>query len=393
MAGPLPLGVYIHFPYCPQKCPYCDFAVAVVREVPHQRYADAIVAELRRRAPDFASPARRVVTVYFGGGTPSLWEPACVARVLAEVRALFAMADGPEVTLEANPDAAEEPRLRAFRAAGVNRLSIGVQSFEPQQLVALGRWHSTAQAEAAFGAARAAGFANVSVDLIHGGQGQTARGAKADAGRAAALGADHVSCYVLTLTNLAEDVPMARAVRKGRLQLPGDEEQEAMGESLRTALAAAGLRRYEISNFARPGFESRHNQLYWRGVEYLAVGAGACGFRLDRSGPALRGQRYSDLRDHQQYLTAALSAELPEAEREELGADDLLRERLFTGLRMVDGLDLAELEEWSGLQARELYAPALARLEREGLALLEGTRVRLTERGLDLHSEVAVRFF
>ncbi len=389
----LPLGVYIHFPYCPQICPYCDFAVAKVRQIPQRRFTDAVIAELRRRAPDFAAgPARRVVSIFLGGGTPSLWEPAELARALAEVRALFNLAPDAEVTLEANPEAAGEPLLRAYREIGVNRLSLGVQSFEPAQLVALGRVHSAGQAEEALASARAAGFDNVSIDLIHGGEGQTAAGAGSDAARAVALGVGHVSCYALTLTALAVDVPMARAVRRGLLVLPGDEEQAAMGESLRAALGAAGLRRYEISNFARPGRESVHNGLYWRGAEYVAVGPGACGLLLQR-GDSLRGVRWKDERSATTWMDRALAGELPEAEREELPAEDLLRERIFTGLRLVEGVDLEELEAWSGLPVRSPYAPVLERLVRERLALVEGPRLRLTELGLDLHSEAALRFF
>ena len=269
----LPLGVYLHFPYCLQICPYCDFAVRKQRVIPQARFTDAIVAELRRRAPDVAE-GRRVVSIYLGGGTPSLWEPAELARALAEVRALFDVAPSAEVTLEANPEVADPARLRAFRDAGVNRISLGVQSFDAGQLRALGREHTPAQAEEALLDARAAGIAAVSVDLIHGGEGGSEAQAASDAARAAALGADHVSCYALTLTALAVDVPMARAVRKGRLKLPGDDEQAAMGESIRAALVAAGLHRYEISNFARPGSESVHNGLYWSGAEYVAAGPG-----------------------------------------------------------------------------------------------------------------------
>ena len=388
----LPLGVYLHFPYCLQICPYCDFAVRKQRVIPQARFTDAIVAELRRRAPDFAE-GRRVVSIYLGGGTPSLWEPAELARALAEVRALFDVAPSAEVTLEANPEVADGARLRAFRDAGVNRISLGVQSFDAGQLRALGREHTPAQAEEALLDARAAGIAAVSVDLIHGGEGGSEAQAASDAARAAALGADHVSCYALTLTALAVDVPMARAVRKGRLKLPGDDEQAAMGESIRAALVAAGLHRYEISNFARPGSESVHNGLYWSGAEYVAAGPGACGFRLDRTAQ-LRGTRFANERSAPRWIEGVLSAAgLAEAQREELPARDLVRERIFTGLRRVRGVDLAEIEAWSGEPVRAPFAEVIDRLVREGLAEVEGPLLRLTDRGLDLHSEVALRFF
>jgi len=374
-------GVYVHFPYCPQKCPYCDFAVRVERVIPQESYTRAVLAELRMRAGELAGT--RVVSVYFGGGTPSLWEPELLAGVMAALRASLDIEAEPEVTVEANPDAVRG--LPGFRAAGVNRISLGAQSFAPAQLVALGRLHGAAQAEAAVGSARAAGFGNVSIDLIHGGPGQTAAMAGADAARAAALGAEHVSGYALTLTGLAVDVPMARAWRAGRLQLPDDEELAEMHASLRAALGAAGLRRYEISNFARPGFESRHNLLYWTGRAYLGLGASACGF----DGRV----RSANDRDPDRYMERVLAGELPEASREVPDRDMRLRERIFTGLRLVEGLDLAALEDELDQPVRSRFAPQIERLVADGLALVDGPRLRLTERGLDLHSEAAVRFF
>ena len=406
----LRVGVYLHFPYCLQICPYCDFAVRKERVIPQRRFTDAIIAELRRRAPAFAE-GREVVSIYLGGGTPSLWEPDELARAVNEVRSLFRLAEQVEITLEANPEVADLARLTAYRAAGVNRVSLGVQSFDSNQLKALGRLHTAELAEQSVAAARAAGCLSISVDLIHGGEGQTPEAAGADAAKAASLGVDHVSCYALTLTALAYEVPMARAVRRGQLKLPGDDAQEAMGESIRAALGAAGLQRYEISNFAKPGFESVHNGLYWSGVEYVAAGPGAAGFHLDRSQGGLRGTRYTNDRSVPKWMDGVLGREqgperaagkslplaappgLVEAQREELPLDDLIRERLFTGLRRVAGVDLAEVEEWSGRPVRAPFAEVIDRLVREGLAAVEGARLRLTERGLDLHSEAALRFF
>ena len=383
------LGVYLHFPYCLQICPYCDFAVRKERVIPQRRFTDALIAELRRRAPDFAA-GREVVSIYLGGGTPSLWEPDELARALNEVRSLFKVESNAEITLEANPEVADLARLTAYQNAGVNRVSLGVQSFDGRQLKALGRLHTAELAVESVAAARAAGLQSVSVDLIHGGEHQTSEEAGADAARAAALGVDHVSCYALTLTALAYEVPMARAVRRGQLKLPGDDVQEAMGGSIRTALGAAGLQRYEISNFARPGRESVHNGLYWSGVEYVAAGPGAAGFLLDRSQGGLRGTRYTNDRSVPRWLDGN---GLAEAQREELPVDDLIRERLFTGLRRVAGVDLAEIEAWSERPVRAPFAEVIDRLVREGLAAALGSRLRLTDRGLDLHSEAALRFF
>src|SRR5256885_11135962 len=236
------LGIYIHFPYCLSKCPYCDFASRAEAVIPQERYTEAVLRELRARAPEFAEPPRQAVSVYFGGGTPSLWDPHQVSRVLAACRELFDVQEGAEVTLEANPGTTDEGRFTAFRALGVNRLSIGVQSFADSQLLVLGRKHSSSDAERAFRTARAAGFDNVSLDLIHGGSGHTVEAAARDAASAVAPGPEHASAYALTLTGLAEDVPMAKAVRRGEVEVPSDDEQAAMGEAVRTELSRRGVR-------------------------------------------------------------------------------------------------------------------------------------------------------
>ena len=214
-------GIYIHFPYCLSKCPYCDFASRAEKVIPQARYTEAVLRELRVRAGEF--PRREAVSVYFGGGTPSLWDPPLLSRVLSEVRSLWPVRPEAEITLEANPGTTDEERFAAFREAGVNRLSIGVQSFAPRQLVALGRKHSPQDAVRALWTARAAGFDNVSLDIIHGAEAQTKQLAAQDAASAVALGPEHISCYALTLSGLAEEVPMANAVRRGELVLPDDE--------------------------------------------------------------------------------------------------------------------------------------------------------------------------
>jgi len=383
-------GVYVHFPYCLSKCPYCDFASRAEKVIPQERYTNAVLRELRERAPEFTG--RRAVSIYFGGGTPSLWDPAGVDAVLREARSVFDVTASAEITLEANPGTTDEGRFTAFRAAGVNRLSIGVQSFAGEQLIALGRQHSGADAARAYRTARAAGFENVSLDLIHGAEGQTQAGAARDAAAAVALGPEHVSCYALTLTGLAEEVPMAKAVRRGELKLPDDEAQAAMGDAVRGELRRAGYARYEISNYARPGYEAVHNSLYWRGLEYAAAGCGACGFRR-LSGGAAVARRWMNDRSPERYLERVEETGLGQAQSEDLGAEEHLRERLFTGLRLAAGLDLAALEDDLHLPVRSRFASQIERLRREGLAELDGPTLRLTESGLDLHSEVALRFF
>jgi len=380
-------GVYIHFPWCLSKCPYCDFASRAEPEIPQRRYTDAVLRELRARAAQF--PGREAVSVYFGGGTPSLWDPPQLGRVLREIGELWPVRPGAEVTLEANPGTTDEERFAAFRELGVNRLSIGVQSFAEGQLVALGRKHSGADAVRAYRTARAAGFSNLSLDLIHGAERQTPELAAGDAAAAVALGPEHISCYALTLTGLAEEVPMARAVRRGELTLPGDEAVSEMGDQVRAELGKGGYARYEISNYARPGFEAVHNSLYWQGGEYAAAGCGACGFRREGS----FALRYANDRSPSRYLERVEETGTGEASSERVAPPEHLRERIFTGLRLARGIDLAALERDLDLPVREKHLPAIERLVREGVASFDGTVLRLNERGLDLHSEVSLRFF
>ncbi|HZX95312.1 MAG TPA: radical SAM family heme chaperone HemW [Myxococcales bacterium] len=380
-------GIYVHFPYCLSKCPYCDFASRAEAVIPQERYTEAVVRELRARATQFGG--REAVSVYFGGGTPSLWDPPQLGRVLREIRSLWSVEGDAEVTLEANPGTTDEARFSAFRELGVNRLSIGVQSFAPPQLVALGRKHSGEDAVRAFQTARAAGFDNVSLDLIHGAERQTPEMAARDAAAAVALGPEHISCYALTLVGLAEEVPMAKALKRGELTLPDDEAVSEMGDAVRAELGKGGYARYEISNYARPGFEAVHNSLYWRGGEYAAAGCGACGFAREGSG----GRRFANDRSPERYMERVEKTSLGDASSEEVQPEDHLRERLFTGLRLAEGIDLAALEQDLDLPVRDRFRPQIDRIVREGLGSLDGALLRLNDRGLDLHTEVSLRFF
>jgi putative oxygen-independent coproporphyrinogen III oxidase len=380
-------GVYIHFPYCLSKCPYCDFASRAEAVIPQQRYTDSVVRELRVRAAQF--PGRNAISIYFGGGTPSLWDPAQLGRVLREIRSLWSVEPDAEVTLEANPGTTDEERFAAFRELGVNRLSIGVQSFAPTQLVALGRKHSGSDAVRAFETARAVGFRNVSLDLIHGAERQTPQLAARDAAAAVALGPEHISCYALTLHGLAEEVPMAKALRRGELTLPDDEIVSEMGDAVRAELGQGGYARYEISNYARSGRESVHNSLYWRGGEYVAAGCGACGFLRRGAG----GLRYANDRSPERYMERVERSGTGEATSERISSEDHLRERMFTGLRLAEGIDLAALERDLDLPVRERHSAAIGRIVEEGLGSLDGAILRLYARGLDLHTEVSLQFF
>lgn len=371
-------GIYVHFPYCAHHCPYCDFAVTTERPPEGRRYLAALLAELELRAGAFDGLAP--VSVYLGGGTPSLWDPDEVAALLAALRSRLALPAGAEVTIEANPESTDRARLRAWRAAGVNRVSVGVQSFDAGVLAKLGRRHGPDAAERAIREA-AEELGNVSVDLIYGARRSTVEIARADAARAAAAGAAHVSAYALTLDPeiMAEEVPLARMRREGRLPLPSDDEVAAQAAAIRAALRRAGLRRYEISNFARPGLESAHNRLYWTAESYLGLGAGAYGCARGEAG----SYRYGNLRDARAYLDAALGGRSPTAEEDRIEPTAERNERMMLGLRTLEGVPLASL---SPIQSREA-----ARLVRRRLAVRRRGALVLTSRGMDLHTSIAER--
>jgi oxygen-independent coproporphyrinogen-3 oxidase len=375
-----PFGIYVHYPYCTHRCPYCDFAVTTERPPGGRLYLSAVLAELALRAPAFAGLAP--VSLYVGGGTPSLWDPEEVAELVRAVRDRLGLPASAEVTLEANPESTDRARLRAWRAAGVNRLSVGAQSFDPGVLAKLGRRHGADAAERAIREA-ADELGNASVDLIYGARRSTVETARRDAARAAAAGAAHVSAYALTVDPdaLAEEVPFSRMRREGRLPLPDDDETSRQGSAIRAALRRAGLRRYEISNFARPGFESVHNRLYWDAESYLGLGAGAYGCLRGESG----AYRYGNLRDARSYLASALGGGSPTAEEDRIDASADRNERMMLALRTRGGAPERALSAAQSREADRLVSRRLA-VRREG-------RLVLTSRGMDLHTSVAGRLF
>lgn len=380
-------AVYVHFPFCLSKCPYCDFASQAAQRVPEERYTAAVERELCLRFSEL-SP-REVHSIYFGGGTPSLWSPRCVGRVLERIARHFPLARGAEVSLEANPGASDAERFSGYRAAGVNRLSIGIQSFHPSTLAALGRVHDERAALDAVEKARRAGFDNLSLDFIYGVHGQTLKEVEEDARQAAGLGSEHLSAYALTLERalLAEEVPLQRRLSRGELALPGEEDLLAMARAVRETFQAAGFQRYEISNYAHAGYHSRHNAAYWTGGEYLALGAGAAGYLSTGAGS---GERYANLRSAEKYLDRVEADELPEAGREQLTSQELFEERVAMGLRLTGGVELAQACRLYGVE----LGPRLKEAERLvalGVARFQEGRLALTDRGLDLHSEIAAR--
>lgn len=386
-----PLGVYIHFPYCTIRCPYCDFAVEVVEEIPHRVYADAILRELAARAGGFRAAGRipALRSIYFGGGTPGLWRGAELARVAAEIRQTFAGREAAiEITVEANPGEVTEAALAGWRRAGVNRLSLGVQAFDDDLLRSLGRNHDGRAGAVAVARARAAGFDNVSCDLMFGLPGQSAGDWRTAVERLIQLDPAHVSAYGLTVEPGTE---FANRDRAGRLERPDDDAAAAMYVAGRAALRAAGYAQYEVSSHARPGRRSVHNQLYWTGGAYLGLGVGAASFRPLADGTALR---WRNPRSTATYLRGWTEGAIGRpAQVEVLDAGACERDAVWLALRTADGIDRRAhaarfVRDPLAIGAR---ADAAAALARRGWLEVTETAVRPTEEGLLFADELAAR--
>ena len=360
------LGLYVHVPFCTKRCYYCSFNTAPLeRPEEMRRYVGAVRREISLLAGASWAAGVGIGTIFLGGGTPSLLAADDLAALLDDVRAAFALAPGAEITVECNPESVDRVKLAAYRAAGVNRISLGVQSLDDEILPRLGRLHDAHGARAAFAAAREAGCDNVSVDLMYGLPEQDpARWARSVEG---VLGwePEHLSAYGLTL-----DAGSLWAVT-GVEGLPAEGAVVEQYWALARAAAARGFEHYEISNYARPGFRSRHNQVYWRAAEYLAVGPGACGFVGD--------VRYANVKAVPRYCAALEAGALPIDTSERLTPRQRLGERLILGLRLVDGVPRAWLDARGADDAA--LSRTLATWYQAGLLAERDERVALTEAG------------
>lgn len=385
------LGVYLHIPFCERICPYCDFAVVAARRLApedERRYVDALLAELALRAPAYAG--RRLVSIYFGGGTPSRLAVDSIGRLIEALRSRFAADPAIEVTLEANPGTLEAQRLPGFRDAGVNRLSLGVQSFDDATLKRLGRAHRAREIEASLAAARAAAFDALSLDLIFAAPGQTLADWQREVRRALALRPGHLSLYELSYE---ARTPFGRAAARGRLQPADDEVGAAMFECAEHELGSAGYEHYEISNYALPGQAARHNQRYWRREPVLGLGVGAVSSEAPGPGAA-HGARRHNPRDLARYLAAVHSGRPDECGvREELTPEIARGEAVFLALRTAQGLDAERFRAEFGALPRGFWPEPIDRLCGAGLlAEGQGGDLRLTARGRLLADSVASAF-
>ena len=376
------ISLYVHIPFCLRKCRYCDFLSAPQTDIDRERYVKALIREIKTQKD---CPAGRPVdTVFFGGGTPSVLSADQIGRIIDALREVFLILPDAEVSLETNPGTADFEKLSAFKEAGINRLSMGVQSMHDEELHLLGRIHTAEQALEAFKTARAAGFDNINIDLMSALPGQTFDSWADSLRQAVEWRPEHISAYSLIIE---PGTAFAEMQEKGQLlPVPGEEDDRTIYHTTGKILSRAGYRQYEISNYALPGKECRHNIGYWTGHEYLGLGIGAASY--------IRGCRFSNTPDLSFYLEtlkkAADGSDL-ESIREEVHSltdKEKMEEFLFLGLRMTDGTDAGEFERRFGRSLESVYGDVIRRHIRQGVAERTQKGIRLTARGIDVSNYV-----
>jgi oxygen-independent coproporphyrinogen III oxidase len=370
------LGIYVHLPFCPYICPYCDFAKWPMRRSRASAYMQALQAEI------LAAPSEPAATIFYGGGTPNAYDPDEIATLTQLLRERFPSGSSPhEITIEVNPELVGETDFERYARAGINRISIGVQSFVEPEIAILGRKHTTEQVERVVASARSAGMTSVSMDLIFAipGQTPTSWGRSLDA--AIALGVDHISTYGLTIE---AGTPYERWYAREPAAFAGEDlEGELYGMAI-DRLERAGYEQYEISNFARHGQRCAHNENYWRNGEYLGFGVGAASYR--------GGERRVHTRELEAYVAAAGAGRAIPGEAERLTGIKVVGEAVMIALRTAQGVALREFKERYGVDVAERYAPVVARYESDGLLERCGDRLVLTRRGRFLANDVCGAF-
>lgn len=367
-----PLSLYIHVPFCRSKCAYCDFASFPGREGEWGRYFEVLWGEMEGWKGELSG--RDVATVFFGGGTPTLVEAGYIEETLARARRIWPFAPDAEITLEGNPGTLTPQKLAIYRQAGVNRLSMGAQSFDDGLLKSLGRIHTAAQVGEAVRMARDAGFSNINLDLMYALPGQTMAQWRDTLEAALGLGVPHISAYSLIVE---EGTPMAARVARGEAVVPDDDAVNALQREAVSRLAAAGLARYEISNYARPGFECRHNLVYWNRGDYLGLGSAAHSL--------VDGTRFSNPATLDGYLSGARRLD-----QQRLTAADAMEETLMLSTRTTRGLDLAAWSAAFGAPFERGREAALAKLAAGGFIEISDGFLRLTPRGMQVQDAVVL---
>lgn len=377
------LELYLHIPFCVKKCNYCDFLSASAGEETRAAYVDALLEEIR----GFDEPeGYEVVTVFFGGGTPSILPGQAIFRIMEALREKFSFRKGAEITLEANPGTVDKEKLSFYKKAGINRLSFGLQSADAEELKKLGRIHTWEKFLESFQLAREAGFSNINVDLMSALPGQTKESWEKTLRQVLALQPEHISAYSLIIEEgtpfyqlYEKDVERRDAGEEPEL-IPSEEEERAMYEATGRILKEQGYLHYEISNYAKPGCECRHNLGYWQRRDYLGFGLGAS--------TLLNPVRYKNTED----LEAYLGGDFSKKEFFVLTKDNQIEETMFLGLRVLEGVSKEQFREQFSCELRVVYRKELEKLEKEGLLEEEGDFVRLTGRGIDLSNPVLAEF-
>ncbi len=372
-------GIYLHFPFCESKCPYCDFYSILIDDNVSTTFIDAIIAESSRET-DTVFGSFTYDTIYFGGGTPSLMNPDEVKRLVENLQANFNIEKNAEITLESNPSSLTEKKIKGYLESGINRISLGVQSFDEANLKTLGRLHTPDEAVKTYRITRDTGFKNVSIDLIYGIPDQTIAAWESDLRTAIDLAPEHISAYNLVIESGTE---FGKLYNQNRLNLPSDEEQLQMYNELNDRLKNAGHRRYEISNFSLPGFECRHNLKYWTGKPYLGLAPSAVSF----DGQVRRKNRA----DIEGYLKSAEEGDDFPSETEIINRETALRESIMSALRLTDGISLEILIDRFDYDLLEDKREIIDSLLTEGMVIIEDGFLRLADKALFISDSVMVK--
>lgn len=378
-----PLELYIHIPFCVRKCLYCDFLSFPAGEETQERYVAQLISEITAMGAIYASDYQ-VVSIFLGGGTPSILHSEQTSRIMQAVKTSFEWAADAEVTTEANPGTVDLEKLRVYLASGINRLSLGLQSTEDRELKALGRIHTFDEFKKSFAMAREAGFTNINVDLMSALPGQTEASYRGTLETVLALNPEHISAYSLIIE---EGTPFYD--RCEELDLPDEDEERTMYHDTKTILKERGYERYEISNYARQGYECRHNIGYWTGVPYLGMGLGASSY--------IGGERFMSEPDLSAYLLtepSAFSGRRHHRDRHLQTQKEQIEEFMFLGLRLTAGVSGVEFQRRFGVSLKSAYGPVITRLIKNGLLEQHPSsdRLRLTEYGIDVSNTVLCEF-
>ena len=378
------LELYLHIPFCVRKCNYCDFFSASGTQEEQADYVSAILQEIQSYHE--LSKEYEVQTIFLGGGTPSLLTPEQIEQIFAAIYHTFSVNENAEITMEMNPGTVDIEKLHAMKSAGVNRLSIGLQSAQDEELKMLGRIHTYEEFLETWKLTEKAGFENRNIDLMSALPGQTIESYEETLSKVLALGPEHISAYSLILEEgtVFYDWYEKGKLDRGAWELPSEEEEYAMGELTIQRLAEAGMHRYEISNYAKPGKECRHNLGYWDRVDYLGIGAG--------SSSLIKGERFDHIRDRKAYIEKIRNGESILIDREILSVESQMEEFMYLGLRKVKGVSRTDFQNYFGKNVNDVYGKVLDKLEEEKLLEYEDDRIRLTHRGMDVSNCVLAEF-